>query len=307
MNLGQCHALRGRFAEAEDCFTIAIILRPQSPWAYFHRGRVELERQEFEQARLDCDRVLRLRPGLAAAHVNRALARMGLWDDAGAVEDLTEALDRGAAETRVYFIRARARARSGDRAGAERDRAEGLRRTPSDAESWVARGLARLPGDPTGALADLEAALRLDPRSRSALQTKATILSERLGRAGEAVPVLDRVVALYPDFVPARVGRGVLLARLGRRQDAHCDAEESRSRDPSGDTTYRVACIYALTSKIDPSDKPRALHMLATTLAQGAAWVEVARTDPDLDALRDQADFQNLLRTFADQPGPAGL
>ncbi|HMB07562.1 MAG TPA: protein kinase, partial [Isosphaeraceae bacterium] len=306
VNLGQCHALRGRLAEAEDCFTVAIVLRPQSPWAYFHRGRVGLERQEFEQARLDFDRVLRLRPDLTAARINRALARMGLRDHAGAIADLSAALDRGAPETRAYLIRSEARARSGDRAGAERDRAEGLRRTPTDAESWVARGLARLPGDPPGALADFEAALRLDPRARSALQNKAAVLSEHLGRAAEAISVLDRALALYPDFVPARVGRGVLLARLGRRPDAHRDAEESWSRDRSGETTYRVACIYALTSKLDPTDRPRALRMLAAALGQGSAWLALAQTDPDLDALRDQDGFRSLLRTFADRPGPAG-
>jgi len=304
MNLGQCHAFRGRLAEAEDCFTVAIALRPGSPWGYFHRGRVELERQDHEQADLDFDQALRLRPGLAAAHVNRALARMGRGDDAGAVADLTAALDLGAAETRIYFIRALARARTGDRAGAERDRAEGLRRTPADAESWVARGLARLPADPAGALDDFEAALALDPRCRPALQNKAAVLSERLGRTGEAVAVLDRAVSLYPDYVPSRVGRGVLLARLGRRAAAHRDAEESRRRDASGETAYRVACIYALTAKADPADRIRALGMLATALAQGSAWAEVARTDPDLDALHDQAVFPDLLRTFAHASGP---
>ena len=37
------------------------------------------------------------------------------------------------------------------------DRAEGLRRQPADELSWVSRGLARLPGDPKGALADFVA------------------------------------------------------------------------------------------------------------------------------------------------------
>ena len=215
MNLGQCHAFRGRFAEAEDCFTVAIALRPGSPWGYFHRGRVELERRDHGQAGLDFDQALRLRPGLAAAHVNRALARMGGGDAAGAVADLTAALDLGAEETRIYFIRAVARARTGDEAGAARDRAEGLRRTPADAESWVARGLARLPADPAGALADFEAALALDPRCRPALQNKAAVLSDRLGRTGEAIEVLDRAVSLYPDYVPCprRAGRPPRPAR----------------------------------------------------------------------------------------------
>jgi tetratricopeptide (TPR) repeat protein len=306
MNLGQCQALLGRLAEAEDCFTVAAALRPRSPWPFFHRGRVELERRDFEQARLDLDEALRLRPGLGAAHVNRGLALLGERDNAGAVTELTTALQLGVTSTRVYFIRAEARARSGDRAGAVRDREEGLHRTPTDVESWVARGLARLPDDPTGALADFEAALGLDPRSRSALQNKGAVLSERLGRTIEAVAALDRAVMLYPDYVPARVGRGVLLARLGRRAAAHRDAEESRRRDLSGETAYRIACIYALTAKGDPADRPRALRMLATALGQEPAWAQIAVTDPDLESIRDQAGFTDLIRTFADPPGHTG-
>jgi serine/threonine protein kinase/predicted Zn-dependent protease len=306
MNLGQCQAAQGRPGDAEDCFTIAIVLRPGSPWPYFQRGLVELERKDYAQARLDFDQVLRLRPGLAAALVDRALARLGQGDDAGAIQDLTAAQERGASETRIYFIRAEARARSGDPDGAARDRAEGLRQRPADAVSWVARGLARLPADPAAALADFDAALKLDPDSRPALQNKAAVLSDHLGRAAEAIPLLDRTVALYPDFTPARAGRGVLLARLGRRQEALRDAEEARRRDRSGETTYRVACIYALTSRTDPEDRPRALRMLAGALGQEKKWLEIARTDPDLDVLRGHRAFRDLLQAFSGRPDAGG-
>ena len=46
--------------------------------------------------------------------------------------------------------------------------------------------------------------------------------------------------------------------------------------------------------------------MLATALGQQAAWLDVARTDPDLDALRGRAEFRDLLLAFSDRAGPAG-
>jgi hypothetical protein len=46
--------------------------------------------------------------------------------------------------------------------------------------------------------------------------------------------------------------------------------------------------------------------MLATALGQQPAWAEVARTDPDLEAIRDQADFADLLRTLSDPPDHTG-
>ena len=295
MAMGQCYALNGRADAAEDCFTVAIILRPNSPWPYFHRGRAELERGEWEDARADFERAVGLRPAFASAYAHRGLARLNAGDLAGASADFTEALGRGAPETQIYFLRAEARARSGDADGSARDRLEGLRRAPVDAESWVARGLARLAGEPAGALADFEAALRLDPRCRSALQDKAVVLSERLGRAPEAVATLDRAVELYPEFTPARIGRGVLLARLGRREAAHRDAEAARRADPSAATAYRVACIYALTSRSVPADREPALRTLAAAVDREASWVEVARTDADLDPVRETSAFRELL------------
>ncbi len=304
MAMGQCYALHGRMDVAEDCFTVAIVLRPGSPWPYLHRGRAELERAEWEAARMDFERTIQLRPAFASAFAHRGLARLNSGDVAGASVDFTEALGRGATETQIYFLRAEARSRAGDPGGSNTDRLEGLRRTPVDAESWVARGLARMSEEPAGALADFEGALRLDPRCRSALQDKAAVLAERLGRPSEAVATLDRAVQLYPAFTPARVGRGVLLARLGRREDAHRDAEAARRADASGSTAYRVACIYALTSRSVPSDRAVALSTLAAALEREGSWSGVARADADLDPIRDDPAFRDLLTTFGDRDGP---
>ena len=165
-----------------------------------------------------------------------------------AVEDLTAALKHRTSITRVYFMRAIAREKSGDREGARRDMAEGMRLEPaeSDYTSWIARGEARIQNDPQGALADFEKALEINPLSAEALQNKARVLSESLDRPDDAIRVLDRSVALHPDFVPARAGRGVLLARAGRRQAAEEDARESLLRDTRAPNLYQVAGIYAL-------------------------------------------------------------
>src|SRR5207302_698991 len=158
--------------------------------------------------------------------------------------------------------------RLGDKDGAKADRAAGLRERPADELSWVARGLARLAADPPGALADFEEALMLNPRSQSALQNKAHVLG-KLGRTAEAVQALDAAVALYPDFVPARSGRGVLLARLGEREAALRDAREALRRDTKAATLYQAAGIYALTSQQQPDDRREAFRLLAAALRQG--------------------------------------
>src|SRR5262249_44389366 len=159
------------------------------------------------------------------AYLDRAVAKTELKDYAGALADLARASDLPGAPTRIYFMRSRIHALAGDREKARQEREEGLRHTPADPQSWVARGIARLGGDPTGALADFDEALKLDSTYREALEDKAHVLSERLGRPREAIAVLDRAVEQHPDYVLARAGRGVLLARLGRREAALKDAE----------------------------------------------------------------------------------
>src|SRR5262249_18571621 len=158
------------------------------------------------------------RPDLQDGYINRALARQGLKQFAGAIDDLTTALKIDDSVTRLYFMRSLARERAGDKTGAEQDFQKGLSKEPSDEKSWNARGSARLKRkDYEGALADFEKGLLINPFSRATLNSKVHVLSEKLDRAKDAVPVLDRILQLYPDYVPARSGRGVLHARLGNR------------------------------------------------------------------------------------------
>jgi serine/threonine protein kinase/Tfp pilus assembly protein PilF len=293
MLLGNVHASLGEFEDAVSCYSFGIALRPELAWPYMHRGTAALEGQDFRRALDDFDRVVKSRPDLTAAWINRALARLGLGDARGAVDDLTSALRDAEAPTRTYFILARARAALGDRKGAQADRAEGLRRLPSDELSWVVRGLAHLPNDPLGALANFDAALASNPRSRSALQNKASVLSETLGRTEEAVQVLDRAVGAYPALLPAR---GVLLARLGRRDAALGDAQAALRHAADADTLYQVAGIYALTSRQAPDDRREALRLLGAALRKKPAWLDVVPRDPDLEPIRQLPEFQTLIQ-----------
>jgi tetratricopeptide (TPR) repeat protein len=158
----------------------------------------------------------------------------------------------------------------------------------------TSQGLARQPRDPRAALADYERALKLNPRYRTALQNKANVLAEDLGRTEEAIAALDQVLAHDPDYVPARAGRGVYHARLGRREAAHADARETLRRDPKPFTVYQVAGIYALTSRQHPEDRREAFRLLGSALSQRVG-LDLIDTDRDLDAIRDQAEFRKLV------------
>src|SRR5262249_33649442 len=157
---------------------------------------------------------------LVEAYINRALAEIEIRDFSGAVADLTRALERPDAPVRTWFIRARAREGLGDREAAGRDRAEALRRQPNDELSWVVPGLARPRAAPRCGLPDCDAALGLNPRSKAALQNKAHVRAERLGRTEEAIQALSTALLHSPAHVEPLAARGVSHARLGRRDPA---------------------------------------------------------------------------------------
>jgi hypothetical protein len=111
--------------------------------------------------------------------------------------------------------------------------------------------------------------------------------------------VLDQAVALHPDYVLARAGRGVLLARAGSREAAHHDAEAALARDTKPITQYQVAGIYALTSRQEADDRREALRLLASALRQEPRWLKVIPKDPDLDPIRNDPEFERLTQAAA--------
>jgi eukaryotic-like serine/threonine-protein kinase len=275
------------------CFGSCVALNKTHAPAWLSRGLAYSRLRFFDQACVDYDRALALDPNLAEAYLQRATAKEALRDFPGAIADLTAALDRGAGGTRVYFVRSHLREKLGDARGAAADRAEGLKLTPADEWSWLARAEHRL-DTPKAALADVEEALKIDPTFSLGLQLKAHILSERLNRPKEAVAALDRAVELYPDFVPARAGRGVLLARAGDRVGAIKDAEESLLRDTKGPNLYQVACIYALTSRQVPADRIKAIELLRSGLNTGFG-LDLVDADTDLDPIRKDPAFDPVV------------
>jgi tetratricopeptide (TPR) repeat protein len=294
---GNCHFDLAQPGEAAECFSACIALRPEFAHAWHMRGLAYLILHRYDEARGDFDVTLRLKPDFADAVMDRAIAREGTGDYAGAVADLTTALEIGSPRPRVYFMRAHARERAGDQQGAAADRKEGTRREPRDALDWLAHAEAFANSDPKAALHDVEQSLRLRPVSVGAQQLRAYLLSE-LGRADESIAALGRAVELFPNHAPFRAGRGVLLARQGKRQEAEEDARAALLLDTMAANLYQVACIYALTSPRNPEARREAFRLLNSAL-KGGFGRDLIATDNDLDPIRQSPEFRQILKDNA--------
>jgi serine/threonine protein kinase/regulator of sirC expression with transglutaminase-like and TPR domain len=291
--LAVCHYQLDDFDQAVTCCEVCVRLKPKFPLSYFGRGLVRLGRRDWVGAQGDFDRVLTLAPEFAAAHVHRASAWLGLRRYPEAVRDLSRAVELRPEYTELFFLRAELYKKTGDLPAAGRDLERLLAAKPVSAEGWLTRGLARAGRDPAAALRDFERALELKPRNPLTLYHKARLLGTALGQTREAIAVLDRMVAYYPEHVAARAQRGILLARLGQWQLAHADAEDIRTHSPTGLRSYQAARIYALTARRRPEDSGRALDLLAQALASGYGFDRIAE-DEALSALRQTNAFQSL-------------
>lgn len=293
--LGKSRQLIGRHWEADAAFSTCIALNSECWLAWQDRAVVRLALNRFQDAAADCSQLLHRRPDIAEGYLNRALAKISLNEYPSAEKDLELAIAKQG-PTRAYFLRANVRQLQGNVLGAQSDYEAGLRITPNDCDSWVARGMAFLQHDPDRALADFRQAQQLNPVSRDAFQNSAHVLSERLNKPEEAIVYLDALLSLYPGDNAARIGRAVLNARAERDEAARSDAEMVLTQSPDPVTVYQVACVYALLSLRTASETESAMRHLASAMKTQPQLYSMAEQDSDLNPVRNHAAFHILLK-----------
>ena len=290
----QCHDFLGQYEDARAAYSTAAALRPRSARPVASRGDLAFRHgKDLDQARIDFERALELDPNLFEARLNRALLLRRAGRNADAIAELDRLASDPNAPTRVYFVRAQVKEVAGDKAGAAKDRAEAMKREPVDPASYVSRGLARASNDLEGALADFQAAEKLDPLYPLAMVNQAWVLGEKMNRPADALAAVDRLLALYPDHHTGRGGRAVLLARLGRGEEAIAATRQYLLNSPHPATYYQGACVFAIVSKTDPKYRDEAVRLAAAALLRGFGH-DFLLTDEDLDPIRDNEQFRKL-------------
>ncbi|OCF33144.1 hypothetical protein I316_05189 [Kwoniella heveanensis BCC8398] len=91
---GNASFKKGKWVEAIGHYTNAILYNPQDPTAYSNRAQAFLKLDKFNDAERDCTTVLSLEKGRnnVKALYRRSLARKGLSDHTGAIQDIEEVL-----------------------------------------------------------------------------------------------------------------------------------------------------------------------------------------------------------------------
>jgi len=282
---------------AESLLMAAAALRPGDFTTMFQRGLYYLKSEQHRLAMMDFESALRIRPEAADAWFALGLAQKG----AGQLEDALRSYDKAILhqfpETRIHFAKAELLEQMGRKDEAVLARDAGLKLTPDDDRSWVARGLARLPENPELAAQEIRKAFERNPSSHDAYRNLSMVLSEYLKKPEEALKVLDEAIQFHPQDEFLWAGRGVLHARRGDSKRAVADGQQALTLSSDPFLLYMVACIYSLSSRADPQEQfqVEALKLVAQSLRKDASLATSMQSDPDLKDLHSNSRFQQLL------------
>ncbi|TWU47251.1 Serine/threonine-protein kinase PrkC [Rubripirellula tenax] len=293
--LGRSQYHAHQYDQAAASFTKSIERAPDSSRLRLLRGLCYLHLSRGDRAEAEFDAALDLDATNWQAETNRGLIRLSRDRIDEAIADFTNAMTHSPNRVHLLLLRSRAYRLQGDSVAADRDLVAVMNEKDLTAPSLLSRARAMESTNPSAALADLKAAEALDPNSADVLISIAELLTRKLNRDADAIPYLDRLIRNQPDNERGVSDRAVLLARLGRFNEADRDVREAIKPPNSARALYQLACASALMQ--ERTFHIRSLSFLAQALQAGYD-ADRLDSDPDLEAIREMPGFQAIARTY---------
>jgi tetratricopeptide (TPR) repeat protein len=308
---GLCHEELGAYAAAAADFGVCVGLSPEFSYGYFNRGYALARSGHTAEALADYTAALERDPHFLLAYLNRGTTRLTLNQYENALEDFTRAAELAQDDTallsahngRGLALEALGRIQEADAAFASAFAPGRVVADDIQCRERIKYGFAvhaRLPGKARTAFAD---ALRHNPQDAQALYGQGMLLVEQADQSPEALSYLTRALKADPRLFEAHRFRGILLARLGRFDEAGQDINWCLEHEESGPNHYAAACVSALLARAWANKKAteyakeaenQALGFLQAAFARGYGREKAAK-DPDLAALWQQPGFKQLL------------
>jgi serine/threonine protein kinase/tetratricopeptide (TPR) repeat protein len=280
-------------------------------YEYYLRGRMyfrQFRRKSIEFAIQEISRAIELDPGYALAHAALADCYSYLYMFWEASDENLAAADRASLRAvsldpelaEAYVARGVAVSLGKEYEEADRVFETAIRLNPRlfEAYYFCARGFyAR--GKLEQAASWFELAMNARPEDYQAPTLLSSVLAG-LGRSEEAeqanrraLDLARRHLEIDPGDARALYFSAVAMCHLGERpEEAMQLAERALATDPTEpQVLYNVGCVFALLGQPE-----KALHYLEATIAHGDWWRTWMRNDPDLESLRDNPYYQDLVR-----------
>jgi len=297
--LGVCYHASGRYTDASERYQLAKVLSPKDPRPCQNRGLLLLLLQRPKEAAAEFSVALNRDPNFVDAHYHRALAYVHLGRLDAAHEDLTTCVKGSSISFRSLLLQAQLHDRGNNADAAKASRITADKIGPQEEVDYVARGRDRLARkDVIGALEDYAKSTDLNPRYLNGWQNQAHVLGERLQQPEKALDALEKMLELSPNFGPAHAARAVMLARLGKRAEAHAGVARALAASEDPYILYQAACTYALTADAKhPGDRTEAISHLRHAFRAGFKEFTLMETDTDIDAIRKLPEYISAVKS----------
>lgn len=258
-----------RFRDAIADFSRAIDLRSENTFALRYRADLYAEVGEYDHALADYDEILRVAPGDVGAHMRRSRILWATGDRKAAAAETEATLKLDPDDLDVQIL-------SGSQLVEAGKRAEGLAvmttaiATHPTADAYLTRAELRKRSDRAGRQADIEAALKADPKSTTAQMMLADVRSEG-GAHAEAIASLTVALKASPGNEGLLLGRARAYARSGDLASADRDLTKVARMEAANPGMLNSVCFTRATYGVDLAqaliDCDRSLAVNATNPA----------------------------------------
>jgi tetratricopeptide (TPR) repeat protein len=289
--------------QAIQFFDTAIKLQPKYANAYFMRGFIYTQLQEWQKGVDDFNKALILDENLIEVYYNRGIPRYELNDLRGALSDYNQAINISPDFADAYHNRARVRQDMKDFQGALSDLDKTIALNPEMIEAYFNRGnLKLLLQENSGAMADYNQAIYLNPKddrfyvNRSSLKYKT---NDTIG----AIDDLNRAIILNPKNFLAYYNRGQIKKQLKDFRGALSDFSQVITLNPQdADAYYNRASIKQELRDFQGAVSDFTQVITLTPQAGDAyyhrGWIKVYKLNDRNGGIQD---LQQAARLFRDQ------
>jgi tetratricopeptide (TPR) repeat protein len=246
-------------------------------------------------------------------HGNRGLAYYHEGDHDRAIAEFTKVIELSPDMAKAYYDRAHAYAGKGDHARAIADYTKTIELQPDAVPAYVNRGVHyRKKGEYDRAIADYTKAIELDPYAAALYNNRALVYIDK-GEYDHAIVDCTKAVEIDPGHADAYFNRGLSHYRKGDQDQAIADyTRATELREGYAAAYYNLACSHSLRAaahdgspagtKARSTDINEALRFLEEAIRSGFSDVEHLRQDSDLDAVRSDPRYREIVSRLETMP-----
>lgn len=222
---GAARLTLGKYEEAIADYEHALTLLPENKFLLYNKALAQEGMKDYEKALASFSDIIEKYPSFEGAYIGRAKIYLEQKDSVAALNDATKAIELNPkTAANAYIIRANIlMSQQKDLQEAEESLSSVIKLLPRESGLYINRAFIRYQlDDYTGAMADFDMAISLDPTNLIALFNRSMLRME-VRDFNNAVSDLDAILKLNPNDLRALYNRAMVLAELQNYRGAMQD------------------------------------------------------------------------------------